>query len=443
MKVILILAVSLVVTWAEFKIPLKRRESVRERLTREGTWQQYNQYKLRQRTQRQLFAKGNGNEDFHDYDDIVYVGEVDIGTPPQTFEAIMDTGSSNLWVPDSTCGSSKKASAAKKSCTSTCNQLSQTQVCGAFCSQKCCAVAPDLVRLFKLSATYDACDTKAKFDSSKSTTYVKDGEEFSIQYGTGSCEGFVGKDSVTLAGITVKDQSLGQATSIADFFAQTPLDGILGMGWPDISVDGLEPVFQSMVDQKLVEKPVFAFWLGHETQEGEMAGEITIGGIDNSRFTGDISYVPVTQKGYWQFDLGKISISGTQVSRGGSAISDTGTSLVAGPSRDIDKLCKKLGGQFDPAEGIYRVDCDVTGLPDVVFTINGKDFAITQKSYILPPTVTKNGKPAGNDQCILGFQGFDGAPIDWILGDTMIREFYTIYDVGNAQVGFAKAVQKP
>jgi len=77
----------------------------------------------------------------------------------------------------------------------------------------------------------------------------------------------------------------------------------------------------------------------------------------------------------------------------------------------------------------------------VVVQLNGKSFPITPKSYILPPTVGKNGgQKAKDEKCIVGFQGFDGAPIKWILGDTMIREFYTIYDVGNAQVGFAKSV---
>lgn len=391
---------------------------------------------MKRKVQRQIFGKGPGDEDFHDYDDIVYVGEISIGTPPQKFQAIMDTGSSNLWVPDRSCGS-KNVNLNAKQCTNTCNQLSKTNLCGAFCPERCCAVDPDLVSLFKLPASYNACDKKSKFDSSKSSTYKKDGQEFSIQYGTGSCEGFIGKDSVTLAGITVKDQSFGQATVLADFFADQPLDGILGMGWPGLAVDGLEPVFQKMVDQSLVKESKFAFWLGHEHTEGEMAGEITVGGIDTSRYTGDITYIPVTRKLYWQFNIDKVSVDGKKYGGSGSAISDTGTSLVAGPSRVIDPLCKKLGGKYDPMEGIYKVPCDSKNLPDVTFTINGHDFPITSKSYLLPSTAGKD------DECALGFQSFDGAPIDWILGDTMIREYYTIYDVGGAQVGLAKAVQKP
>ena len=54
-----------------------------------------------------------------------------------------------------------------------------------------------------------------------------------------------------------------------------------------------------MVDQGLVSEEVFSFWL-NRNQDAEEGGELVFGGVDPKHFKGNHTYVPVTEKGYWQ-----------------------------------------------------------------------------------------------------------------------------------------------
>lgn len=77
-----------------------------------------------------------------------------------------------------------------------------------------------------------------------------------------------------------------------------------------------------MINQNLLDQPVFSFRLGDSDQDG---GEAVFGGIDESAYTGKIHYVPIRQKAYWEVQLDKIGFGrdDLELENTGAAI-DTG-----------------------------------------------------------------------------------------------------------------------
>lgn len=54
-----------------------------------------------------------------------------------------------------------------------------------------------------------------------------------------------------------------------------------------------------MVQQGRMSQQIFSIWLNHDPTS-PVGGEIVFGGYDWKHFTGDHTYVPISQKGYWQ-----------------------------------------------------------------------------------------------------------------------------------------------
>uniref|UniRef100_A0A7N4NHT3 Peptidase A1 domain-containing protein n=1 Tax=Sarcophilus harrisii TaxID=9305 RepID=A0A7N4NHT3_SARHA len=306
-----------------------------------------------------------------------YFGKIYIGTPPQEFTVVFDTGSSNLWVPSVYCNST-------------------------------------------------ACENHHRFSPSESSTFNSTEEPLSIQYGTGSMEGVLGYD--TVSSIVDPDQIFGLSTQEpGNIFTYSEFDGILGLGYPSLAVDQATPVFDNMMNKHLVAQNLFSVYMNRHGP-GSM---LTLGAIDSSYYTGSLHWVPITVQGYWQFSVDRITVNGQVVACDGGcqAILDTGTSLLVGPSYDISNIQSVIGatqGQY----GEFDIDCSsLSSMPTVVIHINGRQYPLPPSAYTIQM----------ESVCTSGFQG-DGSSQLWILGDVFIREYYSVFDRANNRVGLAKAV---
>lgn len=101
---------------------------------------------------------------------------------------------------------------------------------------------------------------------------------------------------MSIGSLAVKNQVFAEVTKEPGIaFVMSKFDGIMGLAFDTISVDGVTPVWYNMVNQGLVEDAVFSFYLNRNSSETE-GSELIFGGVDSSKISGDVFYVPVTKK---------------------------------------------------------------------------------------------------------------------------------------------------
>ncbi|KAF9239152.1 aspartic peptidase domain-containing protein [Melanogaster broomeanus] len=304
-----------------------------------------------------------------------WYGTISVGTPAVEYKVDFDTGSADLFLPASNCGST--------------------------------------------------CAGHTLYNPNASSSAVGLHKTFSLAYGDGSTVlGEQYTDTVEIAGFTAKNQTLGAASQYSTGFeaANFPPDGLMGMSFKDISVYGANPVVQTLVAEGAISDPVFAFKLASS------GSELLIGGVNSALYTGSFTYTPVTEQGFWTINGDAINVNGADIITNFPAIVDTGTSYILGDAATVGQFYGALDAT-DVGNGFYTLPCNA--MPNVSITIGGKAFPLSAETFNLGSYDTSG------EACVGAILATGSLGDIWILGDTFLRNVYSVFDIGNLRVGFA------
>ncbi|CAN9508387.1 unnamed protein product [Ophioblennius macclurei] len=389
-------------TWSSFaliRVPLKQVQSIRMQLRAAGVLHDFlrdHRPDMFNRHFAQCFPPGTtslrlgrSSERIYNYMDAQYFGEISLGTPPQNFSVVLDTGSADLWVPSTYCVS-------------------------------------------------EACALHQRFRAFDSSTFHHDGRRFGIHYGSGHLLGVMARDTLQIGNLTIPNQEFGESVyEPGSAFLLAKFDGVLGLGYPKLAEILGNPVFDNIMAQKSVDEPMFSFYISSAADGSSREGELLIGGVDESFYDGPINWLPLTAKGYWQIKMDSVSVQGMKsfCTHGCQAIVDTGTSLIAAPTQETMALHQLIGAT--PINmGEFVVDCTrLSSLPHVTFVLGGKEYTLSAQQYVRKDVLD------GREFCFSGFQANDiitpQGPL-WILGDVFLRQYYSVFDRGQDRVGLAQ-----
>lgn len=251
-----------------------------------------------------------------------------------------------------------------------------------------------------------------------------------------SAIGVVYRDTIRIGDLEVKDAPIESAAMISDAFEmETGFSGIMGLAKQlNNSIAPPEPTFLSLLRRQL-KTPVFSVDLRRNA-----SSRFDFGHIDESLASDNITWLQSNPANpHWSVDLELTSWTGNEtvwLYHKFEAIVDTGTSLMFIPDILASMYWDQVPGvQTAPlAHASYRFPCAISDkLPDVLFKLPGTEHILTIPGRYL------NYGPTGQDptMCWGGMQGSGQLGNTTILGDAMLKALFVAFDMEKGRIGFA------
>lgn len=365
-----------------------------------------------------------------------YLAWVKIGSDQQEIGVLVDTGSSDLWVPEVNCISNP-------------DLLTRNLQSGDSTFEERELALPVDERD---STSTDVCSgygAMGMFDPSSLTSFQWNDTKHSFYaaYGDGTWGyGSWGNDDVDVLGLTVKGLSFGVCSNVET-------TGVFGIGLPGLETsDGNINNYQYyshipndelytyenfpalLKTQGATQLNSYSVSLGlNDPQEGS----VLFGAVDHSKYNGTLQKVKMSNRlvnlGYDNPILSEIildSVTGHKLKEEfqTSVLLDSGSTMSSMPQVYIDAIGKHLKGTV--TQNYYEVDCGLKTLTEqIVFSFSGIEISTPISSFIIDSNV--------QGTCLLGLQLSDDSL--GILGDDFLRNVYAVYDLDNYEIALAPA----
>jgi len=325
--------------------------------------------------------------------DVGYLATIQMGTPPQNFLILMDSGSADLWVGAENC---------------------QSQGGGG-------------------------CGNHNFLGVQSSSTFKDTQKPFSVTYGTGEVSGNIIQDDISIAGLVLKAHTFGvAATESVDFSGDTtPFDGLMGLAQSTLSEQRTPTPIESLASAGLVKAAITSYKISR-LADAKNDGEITFGDLDQTKFDPQTltTVKNVNTQGFWEGAMDAVTVDGKDTGlQGRTAILDTGTTLIVAPQSDAETVHAAIPGAQPDGQGGFTVPCNTNA--SVALTFGGTSFAIDPRDIAFQPLDVNNP----NGDCVSGIaSGNIGGATEWLVGDVFLKNAYFSTDVGKNTVSLAKLV---
>jgi hypothetical protein len=343
-----------------------------------------------------------------DNDKSLYYANITLGTPAQSLQLHIDTGSSDLWV-----------------------NTAQSSLC---------------------RSTRGQCEG-GTYDNSKSSTYKLVNEQFNISYVDGSAaSGDYVTDTLGFGGVSIPTFQFGIGE------VSTSQQGVLGIGYMlnEVAVGraGLQPypnLPAALQNNGHTATMAYSLWLNDLDAS---TGEVLFGGVNTEKYQGTLSTIPILTEdggGYFEFIIALTGLENAGTALGNAAAStlpapvllDSGSTLTYLPNAITQDIYDAVSAVYQPSMGAAYAPCSLASSSATIdFTFSGATIKVPYNELFLSAGTDQFGQPItfqnGEEACLFGVApAQDGTAV---LGDTFLRSAYVVYDLTNNEISLAQTV---